>query len=45
MDKAKALSLIKDKYIGRKAKVTTKNNRIFEGIIMCIDYKTNVILH
>jgi small nuclear ribonucleoprotein (snRNP)-like protein len=33
------------RFIGRQARVETKNRRRFEGKIMCIDYKGNLILH
>lgn len=45
MDQAKAREVIVQKYIGKKARMVTKNKRVFEGKIMCIDCKANVILH
>lgn len=33
------------RFIGKKARVETKNSRRFEGKVMCIDYKGNLILH
>lgn len=40
-----AKSVIKEKYIGKWLRVVTKNERIFEGKLMCVDYKANLILH
>ena len=45
MDPQVAKKILQDKYIGKKARIITKNNRIFEGKIMCVDYKGNIILH
>lgn len=36
---------LKETYIGKRVRVTTKNNRSFEGKLMCVDYKANIILH
>ena len=37
--------IILNKFIGKTLKIKTKNNRIFEGKLMCVDYKCNLILH
>lgn len=35
----------KDKYINQVIKITTNNNRIFEGTFKAIDFRGNIILH
>jgi small nuclear ribonucleoprotein (snRNP)-like protein len=45
MEPDKAKEAIREKFIGKRARVLTKNNRSFEGKIMCVDYKFNLILH
>lgn len=45
MQENKAEDIIHKKYIGKKARITTRNKRTFDGKIMCIDYRANIILH
>lgn len=45
MSSSAAEQTIRDKYLGRWLRVRVKNNRIFEGKLMCVDYKGNLILH
>lgn len=42
---SEAQSIIASKFIGRTLRITTLNNRLFQGKLMCVDYKSNLILH
>lgn len=35
----------KDKFINQIVKIKTKNNRIFEGTLKAIDFRSNLIIH
>jgi small nuclear ribonucleoprotein (snRNP)-like protein len=45
MNKNEAEKILHQKFIGRTLKVQTKNNRIFQGKLMGVDFKGNIILH
>jgi len=45
MDQSPAKTALQEKFIGKWVRVATKNKRRFEGRLMCVDYKANLILH
>jgi small nuclear ribonucleoprotein (snRNP)-like protein len=45
MEENKAIDALATRFIGKRARVITKNQRKFEGKIVCIDSKGSLVLH